>query len=424
MRIGMILDYVRDWPPGIRAEKQSNVFHEAGHEVHVLSPRYNKELAATEFIESAKATVHRVDIPGSSGTYVRNAIRALSLFDHRMVAPIAQFVSDNRLDVLHVHDIWLLKTTLHVAEPLGIPVVADLHENMPAAMVAARAESGMTRRWVSSILWNYRLMRWQEAQMLKRCHHTMVVVEEAAERLHEYGLESDRISVVSNTENERTFDVDPDSADPELMSRYKDWYSVSYVGGGGIHRGLDTVVSAVPRIASRLPSFKLIIVGADPATLDWINQFRAENGVESHIDALGWQPYSRVQSYIKASDVCLVPHNDFEHTQTTVPHKLFQYMICAKPVLVSDCRPLKRIVESADAGFVFRASDPEDFARTVIQMYESRSAFPEYGARGRRAALGPFSWTHDAKRMLDIFESVHAEATGATGRVLPLKSRQ
>ena len=49
------------------------------------------------------------------------------------------------------------------------------------------------------------------------------------------------------------------------------------------------------------------------------------------------------------------PHEDFEHTQTTVPHKLFQYMMGRKTVLVSDCAPLKRIIGDNEAGYVFKA---------------------------------------------------------------------
>lgn len=403
MRIGMILDYVRDWPPGIRAEKQSRALAEAGHAVFVLSPKYGKDSATTEWIDHCSATVDRVEIAGTRGRYLRNAIRAVTLFDERMQIPIREFVERRQVEVLHVHDIWMVPVAQAVAGPLGIPVVADLHENMPAAVRAARTEYGTLRRLASSVFSNYHLMRWHEARMLRRCAHVLVVAPEAAERLDGYGIDPDRVSVVSNTEDESTFDIGLESIDQEIVARHQGAFLASYVGGAGAHRGLDTVLRGARRIMEVVPDFKLVIVGADPKTLSWIRDRVARDGTTEVVEALGWQPFKAVQSYIKASDVCLVPHNDFEHTQTTVPHKLFQYMICAKPVLVSDCRPLKRIVQDANCGSVFEASNPDSFAERLIEMYRDRAQLERLGRNGRSAALGKYSWRHDATRLVGIY---------------------
>ena len=110
-----------------------------------------------------------------------------------------------------------------------------------------------------------------------------------------------------------------------------------------------------------------------------------------------------------ASDVCLVPHNDFEHTQTTIPHKLFQYMICGKPVLVSDCKPLKRIVEKANSGKIFKANDSKHLASVIEEMYHNKESLIEYGKKGQRMALNEFSWKHDAKRLVDVYKLIETE---------------
>jgi glycosyltransferase involved in cell wall biosynthesis len=131
-----------------------------------------------------------------------------------------------------------------------------------------------------------------------------------------------------------------------------------------------------------------------------------EYGIGNWVDLYGWLPFIKVQSFIKASDVCLVPHNDFEHTQTTIPHKLFQYMICSKPVLVSDCKPLKRVVEEADCGMIFKASDHKSFTEVLIDMYKNRNKLDSYGEKGRKAALSTFSWKNDARTLVNLFKSL------------------
>ncbi|HBZ37283.1 MAG TPA: hypothetical protein DEO59_01995 [Balneola sp.] len=406
MNIGVVLDYERDWPPGIRAEKQSIAFAEAGHEVFVFTPKYKKELPDSEFNEELQSTIWRASVDKTQSSYLKTAIRALTIYDGRYLEPIKEFIKANDIQVLHVHDIWLIPVSQNAAKEFDIPVVADLHENMPAAMVAARSEMSLFKKIIHGFFWNYRLMRWHERRMLKKCIHNFVVAEEATDRLIEYGTDSDKISVVSNTEDETTFDFKSDTADPMIVERYTNNFMCSYVGTIGAHRGLDTVLKAISECTESIPNLKLVIVGADATSKEKIRSEIERYNISDWVELYGWLPFEKVQSYIKASDVCLVPHNDFEHTQTTIPHKLFQYMICSKPVLVSDCKPLKRVVSDSNCGLIFQASNHSSFANKLIEMYVNRSKLNEFGENGRASALGKYAWRNDAKVLKEVYSKI------------------
>lgn len=406
MRIGVILNYERDWPPGIRAEKQTVALANAGHQVFVLSPRFKDSAKSPEFVESVKATVVRVSIPSASKRYLRNMITAITMYDNRFYNPILDFIKEYELDILHVHDIWLIPVSLKAASFFGIPVIADLHENMPAAKRVERSEFGFFRKMIDATFWNYHLMRWHESRMLKKCAHTFIVTPEAGERLLEYGISENNFSVVSNTEDETTFNDDKKAADPEIVSKYENFFMCSYIGTTGAHRGLNTVLKAIPKASKFIPNLKLVIVGADPINIEKIGAEVIRLGIQKWVEVIGWQPFDKVHSYIMSSDICLVPHNDFEHTQTTIPHKLFQYMICRKPVLVSDCKPLKRVVEYAQCGGIFKASNSDSFASVLLDLYQNRLNLLQLGENGRLAALGKFAWKNDAKVMIDVFKKI------------------
>jgi len=406
MRIGVVLNYERDWPPGIRAEKQTVALANAGHEVFVWTPKFKPTAISPEYLESVKATAVRVLLPTTAKQYLKNAVTAITLNDPRIYQPIRDFIHTYKIDVLHVHDIWLLSASLKAAAAFDTPVIADLHENMPAAMRAARTEKGFLRRSLEATLWNYHLMRWHEARLLKRCVHTFIVAPEASDRLLKYGIPKDKFSVVSNTEDETTFNADELVPIPEIVAKYAGAFMCSYIGTTGAHRGLDTVLRAIPKVSRSIPNFKLVVVGADPRNIAKIGAEVARLKIEDFVDVVGWEPFHKVHSYIMASDVCLVPHNNFEHTQTTIPHKLFQYMICRKPVLVSDCRPLQRVVEAANCGAVFRASDAASCAEVLLEMYANRESFSQMGESGRSAALNQFAWRNDARVMLSVFKEI------------------
>jgi glycosyltransferase involved in cell wall biosynthesis len=405
MHIGMVYAEDRPFPPDIRVEKEIAVLCKAGYQVTVLTRRIPDTAPPKESLPVRGAHVIRVSVDEPTEKLVRLWDK-LRLLDRAWLEPLARFVDAEKPDALHVHDFLMVPTVLRVAELYSISVIADLHENMPAAMRVYRSASPPLQKLQLGFVYNYRLMRWYEARALRRCAKVIVVVPEAAERLYGYGLTKKQVVVVSNTEDETTFPFHPRQANPQILERYRAYWAAIYIGAMGPHRGLDTTLRAVALIRSAIPNFRLLIVGADNYHRQQIQADVTRLKIQNHVEVIGWQPFALVNSFVMASHVCLVPHNDFEHTHTTVPHKLFQYMICGKPVLVSSCRPLARIVRETEAGLVFEASNSRSLAERLLYMYRHPDDLREMGARGQTAALGPYAWRHDAARLVQMYESL------------------
>lgn len=399
----MILDNSQEFPPDIRVEKEIKALKSAGHEIFLLTPKHKSNSLAEEYIDELGVTVCRVRLGAVKGKYLANALRGLTMFDNRWLQVTRDFVSNYKIEALHVHDLFTVPVIVKVGQENNIPVVADLHENMPAAMRAIRSAFPLWKRLLMGLIYNYKLMQWHESVALKKCSQIIVVVPEAAERLIRYGIPQNRINVVSNTEDETTFKFNPKQADLSIKSKYKGKFVISYIGGIGVHRGLDTTLKAIPLIKEKIPNIHFLIVGADTSSKIAIEKIVHNLKIKDYVEILSWQPFHTVNSYVMASDVCLVPHNDFEHTQTTIPHKLFQYMICGKPVLVSNCRPLKRIIDIANCGLVFKANDEKDLAEKLYSMQTNLAELYNMGVRGQNAALNQLSWKKDAEILKNIY---------------------
>ncbi len=408
MRIAMIHLTGNGYPPDIRIAKEARALTGAGHEV-VICTKVSRPGQAEEEQVGPGLSILRLPVSGPPSWWQKR--KANFTLREAWVRPqVEAFLDRVRPDVAHVHDFPHLPLVLDCAEPRGIPVVADFHENMPAAKRAWRSHLSPYRRLKAAILFHYGLWQRHERLALQRCAKVIVVVPEAAERFRGYGLPEDFHVIVSNTEDETTFDFDGQRADPAILERYSGQWMVTYVGGIGPHRGWETTLAGVAAARGRIPGLRLTIVGAT-AENEAMLRARAESlGIADLVDIIGWQPFHAVNSYILASRVCLVPHNDFEHTHTTVPHKLFQYMICERPVLVSDCRPLRRIAEETDGCFVFRAGDAEDFADRLVEIHADPALAAQRARRGREAALGPYAWRHDAARLLALYAELGRRA--------------
>ncbi len=225
MRIGMIL--AKPFPPDIRVEKEARALISAGFEVAVLAENTAKDITPCE-TTAYGLTVQRASVPAAS-MWERN-IKGLTLVEKRWLGPIREFVASFQPDILHVHDFPFVKMALSIAEPHRLPVVADLHENYPAALRVWRTGLDPLRRFKDGLLRSYPLWRWYEKRLLPRCAHVLVVVPEAAERLYGYGLAETMVTVVSNTEDETT--LSPSQPDGSIMDHYRDRWMACYSGRG------------------------------------------------------------------------------------------------------------------------------------------------------------------------------------------------
>jgi len=152
-------------------------------------------------------------------------------------------------------------------------------------------------------------------------------------------------------------------------------------------------------------NIKLVIVGkGNIDTTQRLESIVRENNLQSKVHFLGQQPFSFIPTLIEKADIGIVPHKSNEHTENTIPHKLFQYMILGTPVLVSSCRPLKRITETHDCGKVFKADDSTDFAEKVIEILESEEKIEKFGKNGINATLnGPLSWDIEGSKLPNVY---------------------
>lgn len=404
MHIGMIYGDNHPFPPDIRIEKEMKALCAVGHHITILAPRIPENAAEKEVLIPNLVEVRRVSI--TRPNLFNRLQQAVFLRYSNWIYPLTDFIKRCSPDFLHVHDLNLLPTTLRVSRPFDLPVVADLHENMPAARRAYRSNLKFFPKLLSAMVFNYHFWRWHEARALRQCDRIIVVVPEAAERLYKYGIPKKNVVVVSNTEDETTFRAQPEKADNDTLEKYRSFWVANYIGGISPHRGLDTTIRALPIARNKISNLRLVIVGANNHNRQQITQMAQRHGVDDIVEIIDWQPFEKINSYIFSSRVCLVPHNDFEHTQTTVPHKLFQYMICSKPVLVSNCRPLARIVNETQSGLVFEADNSNDLANKLIKLYQEPEQASIMGQNGWHAALGSYAWRHDAKRLIQMYKEL------------------
>ncbi len=383
-------------PADIRVEKEAMTLISEGHEVHLLLERGGGEkvtetVGGIEFFRGIE--MGRIRERWHRYTF------SFTFRDPMWRNAIRDFAISRRIEVLHIHDLPLVGEAIAVANELGIPVVADMHENYPGGL-----QVWYTSRFKKKTIYNFKRWARYERGILARADAVIAVIEESRDRIKELGIPAEKIYVVPNTAHVERINI---PLDPGITERYRGSFVVSYIGGFAPHRGLDIVIRSLPELRGALPDLKVVLVGdRNRPYMDFLKKLAVRSGCGDMVEMPGWQPFEKIWSYIDSSSVCLVPHARNPHTDTTIPHKIFQYMMLKKPVIVSDCPPLKRIIEDAGGGLVFRHDSPGELAGAITRLYKDEGLRNRMGESGREAFLDRYNWdstSGDLKRLyMDI----------------------
>jgi len=158
-------------------------------------------------------------------------------------------------------------------------------------------------------------------------------------------------------------------------------------------------------VKEKIPNIKLVLVGDGRNKNDLITLANTMQ-ISDLVSFEGWQPASLLPSYVKASNVCAIPHLKSVHTDNTIPHKIFHYMILEKAVIASNCDPLERILKETQAGLIFNSGDEESFASKLIYLYENLSETNKMGKRGKKAVQEKYNWDYTSKNLVRLYGNI------------------
>ena len=390
----MILDAV--FPPDPRVENEAVSLVKAGHEVFLFCLHYGqqKQSEVINGIEVKRYLSNTLEYKVSALAYT------IPLYTFLMKRKIRQFIKENEVEVLHIHDIRIAGAVFGVNKKYKLPTVLDLHENRPEIMRFYPHLLRFPGKYViSSKKWKNK-----EEEFIRKATTVIVVTSEAKDEIKKrLPIDTDKIVEVPNTVRQ-SFYKSP-RVYPEILKQYSNSFVVLYIGDTGLRRGLKTAIKSVHSIKNKIENIKLVIVGKN--TTDIILKNLVKNlQVEAHVDFLGWKDQSLFQSYILSSAICISPLHRNVHHDTTYANKIFQYMSLGRPVLGSNASAQEKIIKKANAGLIHQDRDVKDFSNKVLELYNNKDLREEFGKNGSEFIENEFSWENTSKKLLHVYANL------------------
>jgi glycosyltransferase involved in cell wall biosynthesis len=324
---------------------------------------------------------------------------------------IHKTVRQEQASLIIVRDLPLAPAAVFVGRITQTPVIMDMAENYPAMIKDTWDYRGPGR--FDFIIRNPRLLRLLERWILPHLDGVITVSRASQSRIRSLAGEYDLpVWVIQNTPR---LDTLVGSQSGELSERIRSMPDLKllYVGGLEESRGLSVAIRALPLMLEKSLPVCIVIVGEGTAR-PGLEELAEELGVRDKIIFSGWLDPGLVPGVISEADICIVPHFVTEHTDTTLPNKIYDYMAQAKPVIVTHSRSLREIVEQNSCGRWYQDDSPEALAMVIGSMNDAATR-RELGMRGQQAVQRELNWSVDAKALLEIVDGV--AATKAIRRV-------
>jgi len=188
---------------------------------------------------------------------------------------------------------------------------------------------------------------------------------------------------------------------PEKITyNYKPVLTVFYAGLIHRSRGLIELLTALKNV----DNVKLIIAGKGPD----IKIFsKIADDLKGKIEYIGIIPYEEVIKKTLEVDAIVAFYDpQISNNRYASPNKLFEAMMCSKPIIINKETFAANIVEKARCGLVVPYGDVNSLINALIKLRDNPSLRMELGRNGRNVYEKIFAWKKMEQKIIQIYREL------------------
>jgi glycogen(starch) synthase len=315
-----------------------------------------------------------------------------SLMNVNMQKETATLISDlsRQVDIIHAHDWLVANAALGLKQIFRIPLVATIHSTEIGRRNGLHTDYErmihQTENWLAHESWRIICCSEYMAQ------HVMWA----------YGLPQDRVRAIPNGVDASVYEKEFDRTEFRKRFALPEEKIVLYVGRLVYEKGVQTLVSAIPKILSRVNA-KFVVVG-EGGMKDHLMRQVANMRLMHRIMFTGFLDEESLRKLYQIADVCVVP-SLYEPFGITA----LEAMAAKTPLVVSNTGGLSEIVEHDKTGTKVYAGNADSLAWGVTRILLDPGYADWIKLNAYKKALEVYNWTRIAKETKEFYERVLKE---------------
>lgn len=317
--------------------------------------------------------VHRVD---NFMIAPNNFIDWVMQLNFNMIAKTGEIIAkEGKFDVIHAHD-WL---TAYAAKTLktsfDIPMICTIHATESGRNSGIRTDM---QKYINDTEW---LLTYEASEVIVNSNY----MKSEIQRL--FGLPFEKINVVPNGVNLNNFNNVYRDYDFRRRFAMDNEKIVLFMGRLVYEKGIQHLISAMPKILDHYHDVKLVIAGKG-GMLDELKAQANNLGISQKVYFAGYLNSKDVQKMYRCADISVFP-------STYEPFGIvaLEAMLAGVPVVVSDIGGLNEIVEHGVTGMKSYAGNPNSIADSILTLLFDHKLCDQVVKNAKAKVKAEYNWS-------------------------------
>lgn len=217
------------------------------------------------------------------------------------------------------------------------------------------------------------------------------------------GINADKISFIPNGADLDIFQPGPRENWVREKYNLHNKFVVTYMGAHGVANHLESLLDVAKELKVE-ENIIILLIGDGMMKPDLMKKVEKEN--IPNILFIESQPKHKIPDFCNASDVCTAVLKKVDTFKTVYPNKVFDYMSCAKPILLGIDGVARELIENSKSGYYVDPENPKEFADKIRELKQNEQLRQELGSNGYHFVKENFSRKVLADRYISELERV------------------
>jgi glycosyltransferase involved in cell wall biosynthesis len=288
-------------------------------------------------------------------------------------------------DIYHLHDPELIRIGLKLKRD-GKKVIFDIHENIAFQILSKEYIPKFLRKIISKI---YRLY---EIKKLKK-FDALIIAEHSYKKYYS-SLNKNLVTVLNMPKIDHL---------KKFYSDNRTNNEIFYIGGISNNRGFDVLIQALKILRLKIPNIFAHFIG--PFSKKLIDNEQLKD-IKDNFKLYGSLPLTKGLKYSQNSKIglsVLKPITNYTQSYST---KIFEYMAIGLPVITSNFKLYKDIIDENNCGICVDPENPNEIAKAIELILTNPEKAKEMGQNGSRLVKEKYNWNNEEFKLINIYKKL------------------
>jgi glycosyltransferase involved in cell wall biosynthesis len=296
----------------------------------------------------------------------------------------AKLIKHNKIEIIHANTLTPAIAGSILGKICDIPTITTVHHMNNLIKFEYAIRRGYLIQFYLSNLPKLLLDKMIVHLPVKIIH---AVSNSTKEDLIRFGIRTTKIAVIPNGIDVRKQYL--------VKSEYEDL--IVFIGRLVWYKNLEVIITAFQKVIKIIPSAKLVVIGDGPMKQKW-EDMAFGLSIAHNTEFIGYVSEERKIDVLRKSSMLVFP-SIIEGFGIVILEAFAQ----EKPVLVSDTKVLKEIVDDKVNGFVISPLDTNEWAEKITFLLKNKSTCKKMGSDGSHKVQR----LYQAKLLAEKFELLY-----------------